>query len=113
VTPERNLCDLHPEYLSTQYARERGLSYDSIQHHLAHVASCMAENELEGKVLGVAWDGTGYGLDGTIWGGEFLLTDGAPHRVAAPALAGGERACEPRRTASACCTKSSAISCLN
>jgi hydrogenase maturation protein HypF len=104
VTPERNLCDLHPEYLSTQYARERGLSYDSIQHHFAHVASCMAENELDGGVLGVAWDGAGYGPDGTIWGGEFLLTDGAAFRRVASLrrfrLPGGERAIrEPRRTA--------------
>jgi hydrogenase maturation protein HypF len=104
VTPERYLCDLHPEYLSSKYARERGLSYDSIQHHFAHVAACMAENELDGKVLGVAWDGTGYGPDGTIWGGEFLLTDGAAFRRIASLrrfrLPGGERAIrEPRRTA--------------
>jgi hydrogenase maturation protein HypF len=104
VTPERHLCDLHPEYLSTKYVRERGLSYDSIQHHFAHVASCMAENELDGKVLGVAWDGAGYGPDGTIWGGEFLLTDGAAFRRIASLrrfrLPGGERAIrEPRRTA--------------
>ena len=104
VTPERHLCDLHPEYLSTKYARERALSTDAIQHHFAHVASCMAENELDGKVLGVAWDGTGYGPDGTIWGGEFLLTDGATFRRAASLrrfrLPGGERAIrEPRRTA--------------
>ena len=104
VTPERHLCDLHPEYLSTKYARERALSTDAIQHHFAHVASCMAENELDGKVLGVAWDGTGYGPDGTIWGGEFLLTDGATFRRVASLrrfrLPGGERAIrEPRRTA--------------
>ncbi len=104
VTPERYLCDLHPEYLSTQYARERAPSPDAIQHHFAHVASCMAENELDGKVLGIAWDGTGYGLDGTIWGGEFLLTDGATFRRVASLrpfrLPGGERAIrEPRRTA--------------
>jgi hydrogenase maturation protein HypF len=104
VTPERHLCDLHPEYLSTKYARERALSTDAIQHHFAHVAACMAENELDGKVLGVAWDGTGYGPDGTIWGGEFLLTDGAAFRRVASLrrfrLPGGERAIrEPRRTA--------------
>jgi hydrogenase maturation protein HypF len=104
ATPERTLCDLHPEYLSAKYARECGFSYDSIQHHFAHVASCMAENELDGKVLGVAWDGTGYGPDGTIWGGEFLLTDGAAFRRVASLrrfrLPGGERAIrEPRRTA--------------
>jgi hydrogenase maturation protein HypF len=104
VAPERHLCDLHPGYLSTQYARERVPGADAIQHHFAHVASCMAENELEGNVLGVAWDGTGYGLDGTIWGGEFLLTDGAGFRRLASLrrfrLPGGERAIrEPRRAA--------------
>ncbi|MBI2365682.1 MAG: carbamoyltransferase HypF, partial [Deltaproteobacteria bacterium] len=102
--PERYLCDLHPAYLSTQYARERAPSTVAIQHHLAHVASCMAENELEGKVLGVAWDGTGYGVDETIWGGEFLVTDGANfERVASLRrfrLPGGEKAIrEPRRAA--------------
>jgi hydrogenase maturation protein HypF len=104
VTPERTLCDLHPQYLSTQYARERGPASEAIQHHFAHVCSCMAENDLEGNVLGVAWDGAGYGLDGTIWGGEFLLTGGASFRRFASLrrfrLPGGERAIrEPRRTA--------------
>lgn len=65
-------CDLHPDYLSTRFADESGLPVHRIQHHYAHVVSCMAENELEDSVLGVAWDGTGYGSDGTIWGGEFL-----------------------------------------
>lgn len=104
VKPEVALCDLHPEYLSTKYAREHVPSVNAIQHHFAHVASCMAENEIEGRVLGVAWDGTGYGPDGTIWGGEFVLADGATfHRVASLRrfrLPGGERAIrEPRRTA--------------
>lgn len=66
-------CDLHPDYLSTKFARQLGVPVRAVQHHFAHVVSCMAENELEGPVLGVAWDGTGYGTDGTIWGGEFLL----------------------------------------
>ncbi|HWP57639.1 MAG TPA: carbamoyltransferase HypF [Candidatus Acidoferrales bacterium] len=104
VTPQRNLCDLHPDYLSTRYARERAVSAEAIQHHWAHIASCMAENELEGDILGVAWDGTGYGPDGTVWGGEFLLTDGASFRRFASLrrfrLPGGERAIrEPRRAA--------------
>lgn len=104
VKPERLLCDLHPEYLSTKYAREHAGCVDAIQHHFAHVASCMAENGLEETVLGVAWDGTGYGPDGTIWGGEFLLADGAAFRRVASLrrfrLPGGARAIrEPRRTA--------------
>ena len=69
------VCDLHPEYLSTKYAAELGGPVVAIQHHYAHVAACMAENEIQGPVLGVSWDGTGFGTDGTIWGGEFLLTD--------------------------------------
>ena len=102
--PERYLCDLHPQYLSTQYAEQHGLCAARIQHHLAHVASCMAENELAGNVLGVAWDGTGYGVDETIWGGEFLLTDGANFERFASLrrfhLPGGEKAIrEPRRSA--------------
>ncbi len=75
VDPVQVVSDLHPDYLSTKFARDYGLPQISVQHHYAHVAACMAENELNGRVLGVSWDGTGYGLDGTIWGGEFLLTD--------------------------------------
>jgi hydrogenase maturation protein HypF len=74
VAPGQVAADMHPDYLSTKYAQETRLPVFSVQHHFAHVAACMAENELEGAVLGVAWDGTGYGPDGTIWGGEFLLT---------------------------------------
>jgi hydrogenase maturation protein HypF len=75
LNPAQIAADLHPDYLSTKFAQESGLPITSIQHHYAHVAACMADNELEGPVLGVAWDGTGYGLDGTIWGGEFILAD--------------------------------------
>jgi hydrogenase maturation protein HypF len=97
-------CDIHPEYLSTKYALGTGIPRASIQHHYAHVASCMAENELEGRVLGVSWDGTGYGPDGTIWGGEFLLTNEGGYERAASfrafRLPGGARSIhEPRRTA--------------
>ncbi|OQY38248.1 carbamoyltransferase HypF, partial [Candidatus Atribacteria bacterium 4572_76] len=72
-------CDLHPDYLSTKYAEEigieRGIKVIKVQHHHAHIVSCMAENNIKDKVIGVAYDGTGYGDDGNIWGGEFLLCD--------------------------------------
>ena len=102
--PSLVVCDLHPEYLSTKYAAELGGPVLAIQHHYAHVAACMAENELGGPVLGVSWDGTGYGTDGTIWGGEFLLTDETSFTRVAHlrqfSLPGGEAAIkEPRRTA--------------
>jgi hydrogenase maturation protein HypF len=98
-------CDMHPDYLSTKFATQLGLPNKPIQHHFAHVVACMAENEIEPPALGVAWDGTGYGLDGTIWGGEFLLVkgDGSFERVAhfrQFRLPGGDRAIkEPRRSA--------------
>jgi hydrogenase maturation protein HypF len=76
VEPRAVAHDLHPAYLSTQYAlRVPDLEKIGVQHHHAHVASCMAENGLRGKVIGVAMDGTGYGTDGKIWGGEFLVAD--------------------------------------
>jgi hydrogenase maturation protein HypF len=102
--PVSVVCDGHPDYLSTQYARERGLPLTTVQHHYAHILSCMAENELEPPVLGISWDGTGYGSDGTIWGGEFLLvTKDHFERTACLrtfTLPGGEKAVkEPRRSA--------------
>lgn len=79
VKPERIVCDLHPDYLSADYARRRAgrekLPLMTVQHHHAHMASCMADNGLEGSCIGIIWDGTGYGTDGTIWGGEFLAGD--------------------------------------
>jgi len=90
------VSDMHPDYLSTGFAQSAGFPLITVQHHHAHVASCMAENGLRGTVLGISWDGTGYGTDGTIWGGEFLLTDGASfERVAAlrsSPCRGGEKA---------------------
>jgi len=73
IRPELVACDRHPDYLSTRYAEELGLPLVRVQHHHAHMASCMAENGLEGDVIGVILDGTGLGDDGTIWGGEFLV----------------------------------------
>jgi len=76
VTPQVVAHDLHPEYLSTKYALEcEDVELVAVQHHHAHIASCLADNGEEGPVIGVAFDGTGYGTDGTIWGGEFLVAD--------------------------------------
>jgi hydrogenase maturation protein HypF len=73
VTPTAVAYDLHPGYLSTQFALGLpNLRKIGVQHHHAHIASCMAEHQIDGQVIGVAWDGTGFGTDGTIWGGEFL-----------------------------------------
>ena len=144
--PQIVAADLHPDYLSTQFAREvvaqasspagsrgipaagsdageRGRSanpqagsprYVGVQHHIAHVLSCMAENELPPPVLGVSWDGTGYGLDGTIWGGEFfLVTDENVERIAHLRpfpLPGGDQAVkEPAAPRSDCFMKFSAM----
>ena len=74
VSPVAVAHDLHPNYLSTRFALgESGLQPIGVQHHHAHIASCMADNGLDGRVIGVAFDGSGYGTDGKIWGGEFLV----------------------------------------
>jgi len=73
IKPELVACDRHPDYLSTRYAEELGLPLVRVQHHHAHMASCMAENGLDGDLIGVIFDGTGLGDDGTVWGGEFLV----------------------------------------
>ena len=75
IEPELLVCDRHPDYLSTAYAEERGLPLLRVQHHHAHIAACMADNGLNEKVIGLAWDGTGWGDDGSSWGGECLLAD--------------------------------------
>jgi hydrogenase maturation protein HypF len=72
VKPRAVVHDLHPHYLSTRYALELDLPKIAVQHHEAHIATCMLENGLDGEVIGVAFDGTGYGTDGAIWGGEFF-----------------------------------------
>lgn len=73
ITPQAIACDLHPEYLTSKYANEQDLPIMGIQHHHAHVASILGEYGLEGPVCGIAFDGTGYGADGALWGGETLL----------------------------------------
>ena len=77
IRPELLVCDQHPDYMSTRYAQDRaeaeGLPLLQVQHHHAHMAACMADNDLDGPCIGLIWDGTGYGTDGTTWGGECLL----------------------------------------
>ncbi|MBO6163851.1 MAG: carbamoyltransferase HypF [Lachnospiraceae bacterium] len=79
IRPQALACDLHPDYLSSEYAHRRSAEDDlplfPVQHHHAHMVSCMADNQLHGPVVGVVWDGTGLGEDGTVWGGEFLVGD--------------------------------------
>lgn len=108
VAPERLACDLHPDYASTRLgerlAEAWGRPLVRIQHHVAHVAAACAELALEGPVLGLAWDGTGVGADGTLWGGEALVLDGPRwHREAHlkpfPLPGGDAAARDPRRSA--------------
>jgi hydrogenase maturation protein HypF len=104
VEPRALACDSHPDYRSTRFAHDSGLPIVQVQHHYAHVLACMAENELDAPALGVAWDGAGYGADGTSWGGEFLLVNEEGFERAAHLrtfrLPGGDRAArEPRRAA--------------
>ncbi len=116
ATPIAIAHDLHPDYLSTSWARQsahtrrwasmldRPPALIAVQHHHAHLAACLAEHGIEGQALGVIWDGTGYGMDGTIWGGEFLLGDSQKFQRVAHLrpfrLPGGDAAIrEPRRVA--------------
>ena len=111
VRPEAVVCDLHPDYLSTGYALESGLPVLRLQHHFAHIYGALAENGHDAPALGLALDGTGYGTDGTIWGGELLFVDprsvseercgGRIGRLAPFPLPGGEAAIrEPWRIVS-------------
>jgi hydrogenase maturation protein HypF len=110
IKPDLLACDLHPDYMATRYAMERSerenLPAFRIQHHHAHIAACMLENGLFGEqpVIGVSFDGTGYGDDGAIWGGEFLIADyrgyQRPYHLAYARLPGGDKAIhEPWRMA--------------
>lgn len=105
VSPDIVVHDNHPEYLSTKFAESSSSRHTvGVQHHFAHIAACRAENRVTGKSLGVSWDGTGYGLDGSVWGGEFFLSDENSYRHFAQfrnfRLPGGEKAVkEARRSA--------------
>jgi len=109
IRPEAIAYDIHPEYLATKYAlkvgMERGIALVPVQHHHAHIVSCMAENSAEGPAIGVAFDGTGYGSDGTLWGGEFLVVnspdkfDRVGHLEYAPLLGGEAAIKKPYRMA--------------
>ncbi len=107
VEPRIVAHDLHPEYLSTKYALEQdGCVLAGVQHHHAHIASCLADNREAGPVIGVAFDGTGFGTDGTIWGGEFLIADladaeRAGHLAGVPMPGGAAAIRQPWRMAAA------------
>ena len=118
IKPEAIVCDMHPDYLSSQYAKERAeaerLPLIKVYHHHAHMASCMADNGYEDKVIGIIWDGTGYGEDG-IWGGEFLVGDlrcfermGTLRPIT---LAGGDRASRETARIAAALFDSSGLPC--
>jgi hydrogenase maturation protein HypF len=103
IEPKTIAYDLHPDYFSTRWAlAQEGRELVGVQHHHAHIASCMAENQLDGRVIGFALDGTGYGLDGTIWGGEVFVGDYAgferlAHLDYIPMPGGSAAIIEPRR----------------
>ena len=108
IHPEKLVCDLHPDYLSTRYAQERAereqIPLLKVQHHHAHMVSCMADNGLAGPCIGLIWDGTGLGTDGTSWGAECLVGDYAGFQrfgsILPIPLIGGDRAVkEPYRVA--------------
>ena len=111
VHPRIIAYDLHPDYFSTRWALEQdGVQLVGVQHHHAHIVACMAENHLDGKVIGIALDGTGYGTDGAIWGGEVLLADAADFERAAhfeyvPLPGGAAAIHEPWRVAVSYLTK--------
>ncbi len=104
VKADNIVSDLHPDYISTKYAKSINQNQIQIQHHAAHIAACVAENQVDDEVLGVSWDGTGYGTDGNIWGGEFFSYSKEEIKRVAHfkyfPLPGGESSIkEPRRSA--------------
>lgn len=107
LEPKLAVCDLHPNYHSARFAKSLGIPFLEVQHHHAHIASVMAEHHLNGPVIGIALDGTGYGTDGTVWGGEFLVCENgdftrAGHISRFPILGGDQSMRDAKKTA-ACC----------
>jgi hydrogenase maturation protein HypF len=105
-TPDIAVCDLHPNYHSTHFAKSLGIPVLQVQHHHAHIASVMAEHELTGPILGVAFDGTGFGEDGNIWGGEFMLCEKDRYKRVAhlsyTPLLGGDSSMRDAKKTAAC-----------
>lgn len=104
INPDLAVCDLHPNYHSVSFAKSLGIPLFQVQHHHAHIGSVMAEHDLKGPVIGVAFDGTGYGTDGCIWGGEFLICEGdsfkrAAHLSYTPMLGGDRSMRDGKKTA--------------
>ncbi len=104
VVPEIVVCDRHPDYFSSRFARETGLPHIEVQHHHAHIAAVMAEHGLDESVIGVVYDGTGLGDDGTIWGGEIMLADYSQcerkfHLIPMPLPGGDASVLRPQRAA--------------
>jgi hydrogenase maturation protein HypF len=104
IKPTLAVCDLHPNYHSARFAKELGIPVLQVQHHHAHIAAVMAEHDLRERVIGIAFDGTGYGTDGTIWGGEFLVCEGmeyvrAAHLSYTPIIGGDQSMKDARKTA--------------
>ena len=104
ISPDIAICDLHPNYFSSRYVQTLGIPVLYVQHHHAHIASVMAEHNLKKRVIGIAFDGTGYGTDGNIWGSEFMICEGADfNRVAhlkyTPILGGDQSMRDAKKTA--------------
>lgn len=106
MVPNMAVCDMHPNYFSSRFANSLNIPVLQVQHHHAHIASVMAERDLREKVIGVAFDGTGYGTDGNIWGGEFLVCEGAGFERAAhlsyTPLLGGDSSMKDAKKTAAC-----------
>ncbi len=114
LKPDLAVCDLHPGYHSAGYARRLGIPVLCVQHHHAHICSVMAEHDIKGRVIGIAFDGTGYGEDGKLWGGEFMICEGAEwqrvgHLLYQPII-GGDASMRDAKKTSVCFLINSGLS---